>query len=86
MIAPIKKRKLTIATFISKTSLWNIDLGRAVTGVTRRRDGFRNSSDERSNGCGDLPRTSQARDSGTAEKLISRGSNSDEVRNKFGEV
>src|SRR5208283_4610283 len=30
-------------------SVWYMDLGRAVTGVTRRRDGFRNSSDGRSN-------------------------------------
>lgn len=30
-------------------SVWNIDLGDAVMGVTRQRDGFRNSSDERSN-------------------------------------
>src|ERR1035441_10687428 len=31
-------------------SVWNIDLGDAVMGVPRQRDGFRNSSDERSNG------------------------------------
>ncbi len=28
--------------------MWDIDLGDAVMGVTRRRDGFRNGSDERS--------------------------------------
>ena len=32
----------------STISVWNIDLGDAVMGVTRRRDGFRNNSDERS--------------------------------------
>jgi hypothetical protein len=34
---------------MSTISLWNKDLGAAVIVVTRLRDGFRNSSDERSN-------------------------------------
>ena len=33
---------------MSTISVWNIDLEGAVMGVTGRRDGFRNSSDERS--------------------------------------
>jgi hypothetical protein len=33
---------------MSTASVWDIDLGGAVMGVTRRRDGFCNSPDERS--------------------------------------
>src|ERR1019366_438617 len=39
----------THETAMSTVSVWSIDLGDAVTEVTRRRDGFRHSSDERSN-------------------------------------
>jgi hypothetical protein len=38
---------------MSTASVWNIDLSGAVMEVTRRRDGFRNSSDERSKGVAD---------------------------------
>src|SRR5271167_2700308 len=34
--------------FVRMILVWYTDLGSAVTGVTRRRDGFRNSSDGRS--------------------------------------
>src|ERR1017187_338720 len=40
----------THETAMSTISVWDIDLGDAVMGVTRRRDGFRHSSDERSKG------------------------------------
>src|ERR1039458_2840389 len=41
---------------MSTTSVWAMDLGGAVTRVTRRRDGFRNRPDERfERGCGGLP-------------------------------
>ena len=39
----------THETAMSTISVWDIGLGDAVMGVTRRRDGFRHSSDERSN-------------------------------------
>ena len=35
---------------MSTTSVWDIELGGAVMGVTHPRDGFRNNSDERSKG------------------------------------
>src|ERR1022692_4338700 len=38
----------THETAMSMISVWDIGLGDAVMGVTRRRDGFRHSSDERS--------------------------------------
>src|ERR1017187_8831121 len=40
----------THETAMSTISVWDIDLGNAVMGVTRRRDGFRYISDERSKG------------------------------------
>src|ERR1035438_10553247 len=40
----------THETAMSMISVWDIGLGDAVMGVTRRRDGFRHSSDERSKG------------------------------------
>ena len=41
---------------MSTTSVWAMDLGGAVTRVTRRRDGFRKRPDERfERGCGGLP-------------------------------